>query len=56
MANFIGTLETGITADTVWAQITPVAGFIVTLTLVALSAYIIGKNLKSARKNKGGRV
>lgn len=56
MTTFMNTINSGITADAIWEQITPVAGLIVVLTLVSFGAYILNKNLRSGRKNGGGKV
>lgn len=56
MADFMNAINTGITATSIWEQITPVAGLIVTVTLVALGAYVINKNLKKVSKHSAGRA
>lgn len=56
MEGFMNTINNGITAESIWSAITPTAGLVVVLVLTAFGAYILNKNLRSARKNRGGKV
>lgn len=56
MQAFVNTISEGLSSEAIWGQIAPLGGFVVVLTLTAFGAYILQKNLRSARKNKGGRV
>lgn len=47
-------LETNLTADAVWGAITPFIPIVVTVSLIALSVYIIRRIIKRASKGKGG--
>lgn len=47
-------LETNLTADAVWGAITPFIPVVVTVSLIALSVYIIRRIVKRASKGKGG--
>lgn len=47
-------LETNLTADAVWGAITPFIPVVVTVSLIALSVYIIRRIIKRASKGKGG--
>lgn len=53
-AGAVDALESGLTADTIWAAITPFIPVIVTVTLVSLGIYLIRRIIKKAGKGKGG--
>lgn len=50
----VSALETNLTADAVWGAITPFIPIVVTVSLIALSVYIIRRIIKRASKGKGG--
>lgn len=50
----VTSLETNLTADAVWGAITPFIPVVVTVSLIALSVYIIRRIIKRASKGKGG--
>lgn len=50
----VDALQTGLTADTIWAAITPFIPVIITVTLVSLGIYLIRRIVKKAGKGKGG--
>lgn len=56
MGNFVNSITEGLSADAIWGQVTPFATIIVTVTLVAIGAYIVRKNLRAAGHLKSGRV
>lgn len=56
MNAFVNELTTGITADTLFAQITPLAGLIVTLTLFGFAIYVLNKNIRRGTKGGKGKV
>ena len=50
----VSALEAELTADAVWGAITPFIPVVVTVSLIALSVYIIRRIIKRASKGKGG--
>lgn len=56
METFMNSINTGITATSIWDSIAPVGGFIVVVTLVALGVYVLNKNLRAVRTQKSGRA
>lgn len=50
----VNALSTNLTADAVWGAITPFIPVVVTVSLIALSVYIIRRIIKRASKGKGG--
>lgn len=56
MNEFVSEITTGLSANAIWGQITPLAGMIVTLTLVGITVYVVSKNLRRTRKLNGGTV
>lgn len=53
-AGAVSALQEGLTADTIWAAITPFIPVIITVTLVSLGIYLIRRIVKKAGKGKGG--
>lgn len=56
MANFVATLEQGLSADALWGAISPMAPIIIVLVLVSLGFYVARKNLRRASRGKGGTI
>lgn len=52
MGSFISALTTGITSDTLWAEIAKAAPFIIAIFVVAVGYRIVRKLLKSGSKLK----
>lgn len=52
MSGFITALTTGITSDTLWAEITKAAPFLIVMFVVAVGYRIVRKLLKSGSKLK----
>lgn len=50
----VSALEQNLTADAVWGAITPFIPIVITVSLIALSVYIIRRIIKRASKGKGG--
>lgn len=50
----VSALQSNLTADAVWGAITPFIPIVVTVSLIALSVYIIRRIIKKASKGKGG--
>lgn len=56
MNAFVNELTTGITADSLFAQITPLAGLIVTVTLFAFAIRVLNKNMHRSSSAGHGKV
>ena len=54
VSDAVTALQTNLTADAVWGAITPFIPIVVTVSLIALSVYIIRRIIKKASKGKGG--
>lgn len=54
MSEFVNTLTTGYTMDSVFGAITPVMPVVITLSLIALTVYVVRRVIKRASKGKGG--
>lgn len=52
MAAFISALTTGITSDTIWAEITKAAPFVITIFVIAIGYRVLKKLLKGGSKLK----
>lgn len=52
MTAFITALTTGITSDTLWAEITKAAPFLITIFVVAVGYRLVRKLVKSGSKLK----
>ena len=52
MADFISSLNTGLSATAMWGAIADAAPLIITLVLFALAFYIVRKLIKGAGKGK----
>lgn len=55
-AGFVDSLNTGLSMTALWDAISPIAPLIITLTLIAVTRYVINKNLLKAKKGGAGRV
>lgn len=56
MSTFVSAINTGLSMDAIWGAIAPIAPLIITLTLIAVTRYVINKNLGKTRGGKSGRV
>lgn len=54
MAAFIEALTTGITSDTLWAEITKAAPFVISIFVVAVGYRILRKVISKGSKLKAG--
>lgn len=54
MAAFIESLTTGITSDTLWAEITKAAPFVISIFVVAVGYRILRKVISKGSKLKAG--
>ena len=54
MTDFVASLTSGYTMDSVFGAITPVMPVVITLSLIALTIYIVRRVIKRASKGKGG--
>lgn len=54
MSGFITALNTGITSDTLWTEITKAAPFVITIFVVAVGYYILRRVIKRGSKLKAG--
>lgn len=54
MADFITALTTGITSNTIWAEITKAAPFLIAVFIVAVGYRIIRRVIKQGSKLKAG--
>ena len=52
MTGFITALTTGITSDTLWAEVTKAAPFIIGCVIFAFGYYIVKKLVKGSSKGK----
>lgn len=56
MNAFVNELTTGISAESLFAQITPLAGLIVTVTLFAFAIRVLNKNIHRSETAGKGKV
>lgn len=54
MSGFITALNTGITSDTLWAEITKAAPFVITVFVVAVGYRILKRVISKGSKLKAG--
>lgn len=54
MEAFIQEMTTGITSNTLWAEITKVAPFVVTIFVVAVGYFILRRVIKKGSRLKAG--
>lgn len=54
MSGFITALNTGITSDTLWTEITKAAPFVITIFVVAVGYRVLKRVIKSGSKLKAG--
>lgn len=52
MTGFISALTTGITSDTLWAEVTKAAPFIIGVVIFAFGYYVVRKLVKGTGKGK----
>lgn len=52
MADFVSSLTTGYTADTVFGAITPVMPVVITVSLISLALYTVRRVVKGVSKGK----
>lgn len=56
MADFVSSINTGLSMSAIWGAIAPIAPLMITLTLVAITRYVLNKNFNKARKGGSARV
>lgn len=56
MSSFVSAINTGLSMDAIWGAITPIAPLIIGLTLIAVTRYVVNKNLRGAKNGKSGRA
>lgn len=56
MSEFVSAINTGLSMENLWGAVAPIAPLIITLTLIAVTRYVVNKNLKKARGGQAGRV
>ena len=56
MADFVSSINTGLSMSAIWGSIAPIAPLMITLTLVAITRYVLNKNFNKARKGGSARV
>ena len=54
MSDVVNTINSGLSADTLWSTIGGVVPIIITFTLVALAFYLVKRAINKAKKLKGG--
>lgn len=52
MANVVGQLTTGLTADTLWTSVSSVMPFVISITLFAFGFWLVKKIVKKTRTGK----
>lgn len=57
MENFVGALQTGLSASNMWSNVAPVAPFIIGLVLFAMAYSLVKRNTRRAKNpTKGGTL
>lgn len=56
MADYITAITTGLSSDAVWGVLTPIAGVVVIVTLIAVGRRVLNKNQKALKNGSAGKI